>query len=155
MNNPSKHSKASKSSKIVFREQIAGMNPKVMEHWLNETLGDAEHLDIPGLIMKPESTVPVSRYNIDRIKLTKSGLTNDSVNRIYRSLFVYSVGFYDLIVKCMEHSNQNHKVIANIWKVFAILVEYCCKSDYTMMISSLAQQHKIELDKLNATFADK
>ena len=103
----------------------SSINPKVIEHWINETLGDAEHLDIPGIITRPESKVPVFRYNIDRMTLMKGGISNDSINRIYRSLFVYSVGFYDLINKCMQHSTLNHTLVGSVWKVFAILIEYC------------------------------
>lgn len=55
----------------------------------------------------------------------------------------------------MEHSNQNHTLVSSIWKVFAILIEYCCKSDYTMLISSLAVEHKKELDRINTDFAEK
>ena len=32
----------------------AKMSPKVLETWINETLKDAENLDIPGILMKPE-----------------------------------------------------------------------------------------------------
>lgn len=42
------------------------MSPKVLETWINETLSDAEHLDIPGVILKPESKNPISRYGVDR-----------------------------------------------------------------------------------------
>ena len=42
------------------------MSPKVLETWINDTLQDAEHLDIPGIILKPESKQPISRYGIDR-----------------------------------------------------------------------------------------
>lgn len=83
----------------VYHDPPSAMNPKVMEHWINETLGDAEHLNIPGVILKPENKVPVYRYKIDRMTLMKGGIPSESVNRIYRSLFVYSVGFYDLIVR--------------------------------------------------------
>ena len=31
------------------------LNPKVVETWLNETLTDAGHLEIPGVILQPES----------------------------------------------------------------------------------------------------
>ena len=75
------------------------INSKVMESWLNETLKDAEHLDIPGVILKPEHKNPVSRYGIDRIELTNCGIPNEFVDRIYRCLFVYSVGFYEMINK--------------------------------------------------------
>jgi len=43
------------------------MSAKVLETWINETLQDAEHLDIPGVILKPEHKSPISRYGIDRI----------------------------------------------------------------------------------------
>jgi hypothetical protein len=46
------------------------LNAKVIETWINETLLDAEHLDIPGVVLKPEHKNPVSRYSIDRLTLT-------------------------------------------------------------------------------------
>lgn len=42
------------------------LSSRVIETWLNETLIDAGHLEIPGVIVKPESKKPLSRYNIDR-----------------------------------------------------------------------------------------
>ena len=80
------------------------MSPKVLETWLNETLQDAEHLDIPGVALKPESKNPITRYHIDKQELTLAGLDNKMVDRIYQALFVYSVGFYELIKKCLEHT---------------------------------------------------
>jgi hypothetical protein len=44
------------------RESSTKLNPKVIETWINETLLDAEHLDIPGVVLKPEHKNPISRY---------------------------------------------------------------------------------------------
>ena len=115
-------------------QKAYGITHKVMETWLNETLNEAEHLDIPGVILRPEHKNPISRYGIDRIELTNLGIPNDFVNRIYRCLFVYSVGFYEMINRVIEHSGQKYSLITRIWKVFAILIEYCCTTDYKMMI---------------------
>lgn len=52
------------------RESSVNLNPKVIETWINETLLDAEHLDIPGVVLKPEHKNPISRYQIDRLTLT-------------------------------------------------------------------------------------
>lgn len=52
------------------RESSVKLNPKVIETWINETLLDAEHLDIPGVVLKPEHKNPISRYSIDRLTLT-------------------------------------------------------------------------------------
>ena len=30
------------------------MNPRVLDTWINETLQDAEHMDIPGVILKSD-----------------------------------------------------------------------------------------------------
>ena len=79
--------------------QAPGVTNKVIEVWLNETLSDAEHLDIPGIILKPEHKNPISRYGIDRIELNNNGIPNDLIDRVYRCLFVYSVGFYEMISK--------------------------------------------------------
>jgi len=52
------------------RESSTKLNAKVIETWINETLLDAEHLDIPGVVLKPEHKNPISRYQIDRLTLT-------------------------------------------------------------------------------------
>ncbi len=131
------------------------MSPKVLETWINETLQDAEHLDIPGVILKPEHMTPITRYGIDRIMLFSNGIQPDTINRIYRSLFVYSVGFYELINSCLEHTNKKYSMITNIWKVFAILLEYCCRTDYSMLISEISKEHKKEMEDLDRDYQKK
>jgi len=69
------------------------MNPKIVENWINETLEDAGHLDIPNIIVKPTHKNPITRYGIDWITLTNAGIPNNYVDWIYWCLFVYSVGF--------------------------------------------------------------
>ena len=54
--------------------------------------------------MKPEHKSPIIRYGIERQDLIKAGIPNEMVDRVYRALFVYSVGFYELIKKCLEHT---------------------------------------------------
>ena len=51
------------------KDSTLRLNAKVIETWINETLRDAEHLDIPGVVLKPEHKNPVSRYQIDRLSL--------------------------------------------------------------------------------------
>jgi hypothetical protein len=77
------------------------------------------------------------------------------VDRIFRALFVYSVGFYELIKKCLQHTERKYSIITAIWKVFSILLEYCCKTDYRMLISEISKEHKEELDRLEREFQQK
>ena len=116
------------------------MNARVLETWINETLRDAEHLDIPGVVLKPEQHTPVRRYGIHRDRLTgECGLSSELVDRIYRALFVYSVGFYELMQKAMEHSKERMAVVTAVWKVYSVLLEYCCRTDYRMLLTKITE----------------
>jgi hypothetical protein len=43
-----------KKSKLKTSNKEVSMNPKVLETWINTTLGEAEASNIPGIILKPE-----------------------------------------------------------------------------------------------------
>ena len=77
------------------------------------------------------------------------------VDRIYRALFVYSVGFYQLVNKALMHTNKKYTIITAIWKVFSILLEYCCRTDYRMLISEIEKDHENNMAKLEKKFQDK
>jgi len=77
---------------------------------------------------------------------------NETVNRIYRSLFVYTVGFSELIKTSLEHSDNNYILIANIWKVFSILLEYSGKSEYQLMVSKMGEAHRQQIEEANEKF---
>ena len=111
---------------------------------MNETLAEAENLDIPGSIIKDDSKLPVNRYGIDRKFLLKKGLAPKQVDRIYRCLYVYSVGFFDLLKQARLPFSQ----IISVWKVFAILLEYSCKSDYKLMIAEIGNLHEKDKEKV-------
>jgi hypothetical protein len=107
---------------------------------MNETLADAEHLEIPGLIMKPSHKLPIVRYSIDRVEMVNQGVSMEQVDRVYRGLFVYSIGFYEMLQKSVSHATHKYTLLANIWKVYSILMEYCCKTNYRMLINEVTLQ---------------
>lgn len=82
------------------------LSSRVIETWLNETLTDAGHLEIPGVLLKPESKKPLERYNIGKNQLLQPNcaISLDSSDRIYRALFVYSLGFYEMLSRELLHS---------------------------------------------------
>lgn len=111
------------------------LSSKVIETWLNETIVASSHLEIPGIILKPEHKKPLSRYGIDRNQFLQGNIPHHSIDRIYRALFVYSLGFYEMLSKVLNGSTQKNIFQSAIWKVFAILLEYCCKTNYKMLIN--------------------
>ena len=116
-------------------KQNKGMSSKVMETWVRDTLIEAEHLNIPGVILLPEKQNPMTRYGIDQNSLAEQGIPPDDINRIYRSLFVYSVGFYEMLKKMTHNTNGSLTVCTSIWKVFSICLEFCCRTDYKMLVA--------------------
>lgn len=124
------------------------LNPRILETWLNSTVSDAEDLNVPSSVLKSESRLPLVRFGIDRSSLLNSGLPSIEIDRLYQSLFVHSIGFYELILKVLEHTNKKYSIVTSIWKVFAILLEYCCKLDYEMIITTLNLEKREELDQL-------
>ena len=74
------------------------------------------------------------------------------VDRIYRALFVYSVGFYELIKNCLDHTEKKYTIITAIWRVFSILLEYCCRTDYRMLISEIEKEHMKKISDLQNTY---
>ena len=61
-------------------------------------------MDIPGIILKPQNKLPINRYNIDRYSLSNEELNNAMIDRIYRGLFVYTTGFYELINESISNN---------------------------------------------------
>ena len=85
-------------------------------------------------------------YKIDRLTLGRNGLEASSINRLYKSLFVYSTGFNELIREILTHSENAYSSVTNIWRVFSILLEYSCKSDYEMIIGSIDKTIRDEIE---------
>lgn len=85
---------------------------------------------------------------IDRQTLNKHGLSTDLTNQVYRGLFVYSVGFFELLKKCAAHATHKGILVATIWRVYAVLIEYCCKNDYNMVISEVTRDFQNQITEL-------
>ena len=128
------------------------LNSRILETWINNTIADAAALSVPGQVVKEDSRLPLMRYGIDRTSLLKSGLQAQEVDRLYRSLFVYSIGFYQLIQKILEHTNKKYTIVTGVWKVYAILLEYCCQLDYQMIITTLNLEKREEIEQLESDF---
>ena len=116
-----------------------------METWINDTLRYAGHLDIPGVILKPESATPLNRYGIAKNQLLNGEISQEGIDRIYRALFVYSLGFYEMLNKILKNSPEKNSFQNALWKVFSILLEYCCKTNYQLLVKSIQADHREEL----------
>lgn len=49
---------------------------------------------------------PMVKYGIDKDTLNNSGMSSESINHLYRALFVYSIGFYNLVKELIEKTKD-------------------------------------------------
>lgn len=54
---------------------------------------------------------------------------------------MYSIGFYEMLNKALSHAKNKYTLLSSIWKVYSILLEYCCKSNYQMLIAKIKTEH--------------
>ena len=78
-----------------------------VENWLNEILIKGENLGIEGILIKPTHRKPLIRYGIDKISLVEAQINLEDCQRIYQALYVYSVGFYNLLDQTLRNSPKH------------------------------------------------
>lgn len=84
----------------------------------------------------------MAQYGIDKFTLAGAGIPREVIDRVYRSLFVYSTGFHQMLTKLLTHTQGKYSVIKSIWRTFAVLLEYCCKTDYESLLNDIDREHK-------------
>ena len=113
---------------------------KHFEEWLNQALLEScrdEKFD--RTIEHPA----LKKYGIDRNSLLSKGINPESLSRIFRALFVYSIGFNELLKEI--GGGAIRKVL---WKVFTILLEYCSDGDFETMIGEIERDKVAKLEVL-------
>lgn len=117
------------------------MNPKMIETWISEFIIESEKTKVPGTFIRLDKKSPLSRYNLDRETLVGYyRIDKEIVDRLYRCLFVYSIGFYENISDLMSNCPKRDELVSKIWVVYNILLEYNCRTEYDTMLTTLARQ---------------
>ena len=70
---------------------------------------------------------------MDSHTLQSAGIPPQLVSRIYKALWVYSLGIHELITEVAHHARNNHVIIGTIFKIYAILLEDYQGEDYYVM----------------------
>lgn len=83
----------------LVRDRQHALGPMLLETWLNDVLmaraPDDQPLDM--LHAAPVTKHGLRTFGIDREALQGAGVPGGAVDRLYRGMYVYSVGFSDLL----------------------------------------------------------
>ena len=72
------------------------------------TLNEAEEMKggAPEHITKRDSRMAITRYGMDRFTLLNAGIPNDDITRLYKSLYVHTQGFLNVIKEVTDNVKE-------------------------------------------------
>lgn len=56
------------------------------------------------------------------------------MDRVYRALFVYTLGFHEVIDKATTSLGKNLGIVADIWKAYVSLLEHSCEHRHKLFV---------------------
>lgn len=62
------------------------------------------------------------------------------------------MGFYHLMDSAVMHCTKRDVVLNSIWKVYSVLIEYCCKTSYEMIVRNNNCEHEDIVKDLETKF---
>lgn len=129
------------------------VNPKKIEKWIGGALRESLN---KGYIMKeaiePNKSI-LKTFGIDRETLRNNELEPENINRLYRALYVYSLGFYELIKEPLARCKEKKNISIAVWKVYSILLQYVCKTEYQTVVAQLTKAYQMDVLKLEEIMA--
>lgn len=73
----------------------------------------------------------MTALNVDKLTLNNMGVSEVNIDRIYRSLRMNTLGFYDMLNHTLESvGTMKVQLIARIWETFEALLRYCCNTNF-------------------------
>lgn len=105
------------------------LKEKHMMSWLNQILLEYCFQDD---LAKGELKA-LERFGLDANSLVARGVSPANVFRLYQSLFVHSIGFNNF----MREMAANRSVMKALWKVYAVLLEYCSEGNFQTVMGEL------------------
>ncbi|GBG92054.1 hypothetical protein CBR_g54309 [Chara braunii] len=91
----------------------------------------------------------LEEFGLGRAELLKKGLTLRQIERMYRLLFVYSVGQHDMIRELVGAFPQRSKLVSNFWRAYASLCERSLKIQFKSEVAELLEERENALLQLN------
>jgi len=133
----------------------SALQTRYVEQWINAVLKDAEEMQMPGVLKRPEAQNPIQRYELHRLHLERTGMPLELIDRVYRALFTHSVGFFQILKESTSTIAEGKAaVISNLWRVFQLLLQYACPIDFKMVTTVMEEKHQARVAQLEATIRE-
>jgi hypothetical protein len=65
----------------------------------------------------------LERLQLDRQTLAGLGLSSETVATLYRTIYVFTVGFHEHASNVLDGSSGNHELISRMWRAYSLMAE--------------------------------
>eukprot|EP00474_Spongospora_subterranea_P010930 CRZ11388.1 hypothetical protein [Spongospora subterranea] len=126
-------------SNLLSLHQYRSDPRQTVECWINDRIGKDPLIELsdridallptplapPAQHAKPYTTdrKALDRLGISRTHLIQAGLSENNVDRFYRTLFVYSSGLQELMGDIAQGSQNSHDIVRRFWKAYWIIAD--------------------------------
>ena len=102
------------------RRELQGAPPTV-EGSLAQSLGEGAGED--GTKADAQTPTSLQRLQLDRQTLADLGLSGETVATLYRTLYVFTVGFHEHASNVMDGASGNHELVSRMWRSYSLMAE--------------------------------
>lgn len=124
----------------LVRPNRADADPLLMESWLNDALTakdkDGKTVvdpDQPPLALLQQGSgglQGLQAYGLTRADLRAKGLSPKAIERVYRSMYVYTVGFHDILKEIFSNCEEKADLVAAVWAGYFSISENTLKATF-------------------------
>ena len=77
------------------------------------------------------------------------------MDRLYRSLYVLTQGYYDTLHTIFaEVGEYKYILMARVWKVYETLLQYCCITDFKTMAEKMITDKQNAIDQIKMEYEE-
>lgn len=87
-------------------------------------------------------------HGLARVELRGAGLTDEAIDRLYRGLYVYTIGFFDVMQDILHHSEFRVEILGNVWRAYLKIAESALKVAFKSEYLQLFQSQQITAAEL-------
>ncbi|KAG2426002.1 hypothetical protein HXX76_013373 [Chlamydomonas incerta] len=113
----------------------------------NNPLGGSQGLADP-LKMDASALKGLASYGLTRVELLGAGLSNEGIDRLYRCMYVYTVGFFDVMQDILSHNDFKTEILSNVWKGFLTIAESALQVSFRSDYLKLYQSQQVAMAEL-------
>lgn len=127
----------------------------VSEVWVDQMLGHHVQRGAEEGVssINAKARLYLKENGLDRPSLERDGLCKDEIDRMYRAMYVYSIGFHQCVTDIVKQSTvAQPELVGRIWRTYSRLLELSEKDHGGNGVAVLEKNHAAAIAALKESF---